>query len=51
MRTYKNRNDVPDDKTELVNKDDMIERLERIRISSIGEVAILVGEMLRDLKK
>jgi hypothetical protein len=54
MRVYKSRNDVPDDKTELVNKSDMVKRLEDILImcgvdSKLG--ATEMDRLLNDLNK
>jgi hypothetical protein len=52
MRVYKNRNDVPDDKTELVSKSDMIKRLEDIHILIAGgNVSSMMDRLLDDLKK
>ncbi len=51
MRTYKNRNDVPDNKIELVNKEDIVKRLEGIGIALEEDAMTAVDALLSDLKK
>ncbi len=51
MRVYKSRNDVLDDNTELVNKEDLLKSLEDIRIVCVeGSGLAAVDNLLNSLK-